>query len=187
MSGLEIGVIVLATAWLAVLTLVVLLLVRQIGLLTVRLDMAAGERTSMDDDGLAVGTQVSARTVAALPELNSGEKYLLLFAASCDPCLDVADEVGRLELDGDVVALVAGKEELADDIAARLDGVRIVRDPEATELAGELAVSSVPFAFAISETVVAAKKYLHSARDLEELMRARADSAGALENGGTSR
>jgi hypothetical protein len=186
-SALEIVVVALATAWLAVLTLVVLLLVRQIGLLTVRLDMAAGERISMDEDGLALGTQVSERTVAALPELNSGVKYVLLFSASCDPCLDVAHDLGHVELNGDVVALVAGKKELADEIAGRLHGVRIVRDPAAAELAGELAVSSVPFAFEISETVVTAKKYLHSARDLEALINSGSDRAGGGANGGTSR
>ena len=55
MSALAIVALVLACVWLGVLTFVVVLLVRQVGLLTVRLSMAT-QAISLDDDGPEVGS-----------------------------------------------------------------------------------------------------------------------------------
>jgi len=57
MSALAIAALVLVCVWLGVLTLVVVLLVRQIGLLTVRLSVA-DRALSVDNDGPEVGSSV---------------------------------------------------------------------------------------------------------------------------------
>ncbi len=49
MSGIAVAALVLVCVWLGVLSLVVVLLVRQIGLLTVRLSVA-GQALSPDND-----------------------------------------------------------------------------------------------------------------------------------------
>ena len=57
MSALAIAALVLVCAWLGVLTFVVMLLVRQVGLLTVRFSMAT-QAMSLDDDGPDIGSSL---------------------------------------------------------------------------------------------------------------------------------
>ena len=73
MSALAIAALVLVCLWLGVLTLVVVLLVRQIGLLTVRLSVS-GQVSSLDDDGPEVGSAVPEHVASVLLDL---EEYTL--------------------------------------------------------------------------------------------------------------
>lgn len=66
MSGLAVAALVLTSVWLGVLTLIVVL-VRQIGLLTVRLSVAG--HTHLTDDGPEPGSDVPEEVTAALPDL----------------------------------------------------------------------------------------------------------------------
>lgn len=158
MSGLAVAALVSVCAWLGILTLVVVLLVRQIGLLTVRLSVAS-QALSVDDDGPEVGDAVPEEVAAVLPD---GQAYLLLVSAGCSPCRDlVADLAGR-RIEQNVVALVPGNEEQADQLLALLPpGVRAVPDPGATELAGLLNLHSTPFVLEVAEGTVTGKAYLH--------------------------
>jgi hypothetical protein len=183
MSGLEVVVVALVAVWLAVLTIVVLLLVRQIGLLTVRLEHA-GPRISMDDDGLDVGRPVPEQTLAAVPELAAGRKYAVVLSASCAPCRDLAAELGRAQLDADVIVLVAGDEEFSPQLVALLDGLDVVLDPRATEATAGLEIGTAPFAFELTDGVVTAKTYLRSVAELAALTEAVPESASAGANGG---
>ncbi len=56
MSTLAVAALVLVCVWLGVLTLVAVLLVRQVGLLTVRLSVA-GQALAVENDGPEVGSQ----------------------------------------------------------------------------------------------------------------------------------
>src|SRR5829696_5952677 len=135
MSALAIVALVLACVWLGVLTFVVVLLVRQVGLLTVRLSMAT-QAISLDDDVAEV-----------MPD---GERaYLLLISASCEPCRELVAELDGHHFEQSVVALVPGRQEQASELAALLPpGIRVVFDPEATHLAESLDLESTPFAIA---------------------------------------
>ncbi len=96
MSALAIAALVLVCIWLGVLTLVVVLLVRQIGLLTVRLSVAS-QAFSLDDDGPEVGIDLPEEVTSVLPELKEGRAYLLLISAGCTPCRELV-----ADLDGTV-------------------------------------------------------------------------------------
>jgi hypothetical protein len=136
MSALAIVALVLVCAWLGVLTFVVVLLVRQIGLLTVRLSVAT-QAISLDDDG------------------------------------------HRFEQS--VVALVPGREEQAGELAALLPtGIRVVLDPEATQLAESLDLESTPFAIEVEGGTVTSKVHLFGgASALLEFV-----ESGSARNGG---
>ena len=183
MSGLEVTVVALVAVWLGLVTLVVLLLVRQIGLLTVRLEQA-GPRISMDNDGIDIGRPVPERTLGAVPELATGRKYAVVLSASCAPCHDVAAELGPARLDADVVVLVAGDEELTAQVVALLDGIDVVLDPQATEATSGLEIATAPFAFEVTAGVVTGKTYLQSVGDLAALIDAVPEAASARANGG---
>jgi hypothetical protein len=169
------------SAWVAALTLVVVLLVRQIAILTLRLD-AGQTQFAPADDGLDVGTVLSEEVIEAMPELRDPLSYLLVLSASCNPCRELAEDLRGWEFEVPVVALVAGREELASGIAGLMpSSVRTVTDPEASDLAREhLSIVSAPFALQVEGGMITGKAYLHSSAHLAELIEARRTQATSL-------
>ena len=159
MSALAIAALVLVCVWLGVLTLVVVLLVRQVGLLTVRLSMAA-QAISLDDDGPEVGSSLPEDVAEVMPE--EGPAYLLLISAGCDPCRELVAELGGRRFERSIVALVPGRREQAAELAALLPpGIRAVFDPEATQLSEALDLESTPFAIEVERGTVTRKVHLY--------------------------
>ena len=162
MSALAIAALVLVCIWLGVLTLVVVLLVRQIGLITVRLSVAS-QAFSLDDDGPEVGSSLPEEVTSVVPELMEERAYLLLISSSCTPCRElVADLKGEHRFEQNIVALVPGREEQAREMAALLpSGIRVVLDPEAARLAEAIDLESTPFALEVERGTVTRKAFLH--------------------------
>lgn len=173
MTGLETFAVVAATVWLALLSLVLVLVVRQLGILTVRLD-STSPVTARSDDGPEIGSDLPQEVGDALPEVLGGVRYLVLMAATCRPCREVAAELGERDLDSRFVALVPGREELADGLVSLLPReLRVVRDPVASEVAERLGITSTPFAVEVEDGRVSGKSYVSSAADLDRLVEAR--------------
>ena len=162
MSALAIAALVLVCIWLGVLTLVVVLLVRQIGLLTVRLSVAS-QAFSLDNDGPEVGSSLPEEVTSVVPELMEERAFLLLISSSCTPCRElVADLEGEHRFEQKIVALVPGHEEPAREMAALLpSGIRVVLDPEAARVAEALDLESTPFALEVERGMVTRKAFLH--------------------------
>jgi hypothetical protein len=159
MSALAIAALVLVCAWLGVLTFVVMLLVRQVGLLTVRLTMAT-QAMSLDDDGPEVGSSLPEDVAEVMPERERA--YLLLISADCDPCRELVAELDGHRFEEKVVALVPGRREQASELAALLPpDIRVVLDPEATQLAESLDLESTPFALEVESSTVIRKVHLY--------------------------
>ena len=162
MSTPAVAALVLVCAWLGALTLIVVLLVRQIGLLTVRLNVAS-QALSLDDDGPEVGSKVPEEVASVLPGPEVERAYLLLVSAGCEPCRELVADLREHRFEQNVVALVPGREEQASEIAALLpSGVRVVLDPRATRLAEVLELESTPFALEVERGTVTRKAYLHA-------------------------
>jgi hypothetical protein len=159
MSSLALAALVLVCVWLGVLTLVVVLLVRQVGLLTVRLSMAT-QAISLDEDGPEIGSDLPEDVTEVMPEGESA--YLLLISATCVPCRELVGELEGHHFEQSVVALVPGRAEQASELAALLpSGVRAVLDPKATRLAEVLGLESTPFALEIEGGTFTRKAFLH--------------------------
>jgi hypothetical protein len=178
MSALAIAALVLVCIWLGVLTLVVILLVRQIGLLTVRLSVA-GEATPLDNDGPEIGSSVPEDVAEVLPDQAEEHAYLLLISSTCTPCWELVSDLGQRRFEQNVVALVPGHGEKAGELAALLpSGIQTVLDPEATRLAGALQLESTPFALEVEHGTVTRKAYLHEgASDLVAFVESRNGAA----------
>jgi hypothetical protein len=159
MSALAIAALVLVCAWLGILTFVVVLLVRQVGLLTVRLTMAT-QAMSLDDDGPEIGSSLPEDVAEVMPE---GERaYLLLISAGCDPCRELVAELDGHRFEQKVVALVPGRQEQAAELAALLPpDIKVVLDPEATELTESLDLESTPFALEVQSGTVTSKVHVY--------------------------
>jgi hypothetical protein len=180
--------LVLAVVWLGLLTLVVVLLVRQLGVLAVKLSLLidraslAGYETllplngkpfSFSTDGPEIGSPVPSEVLAGLPQLQHGATTALFFSSTCQPCRQFAvDLQHHPEGPGqDTVALIAGAdEERVEELAALLpSSLGIVRDPLATEVATALNIHSVPFGFRVEEGVVVKRTFLRNAADFLDL------------------
>jgi hypothetical protein len=159
MSALAVTALVLVCVWLGALTLVAVLLVRQIGLLTVRLNVAS--QTLSLDDGPEVGSDVPEEVASVLPGRDE-RSYLLLVSAGCQPCRELVSDLGEHRFEQSVVALVPGRADQASELAALLpSGVRAVLDPKATRLAEVLGLESTPFALEIEGGTFTRKAFLH--------------------------
>ena len=158
MSALAIAALVLVCVWLGVLTFVVMLLVRQVGLLTVRVTMAT-QAMSLDDDGPDIGSSLPEDVAEVMPERERA--YLLLISAGCEPCRELVAELDGHRFEQKMVALVPGYQEQAAELAALLPpDIRVVLDPEATQLTESLDLESTPFALEVENGTVVRKVHL---------------------------
>ena len=181
MSGLGTVALVAACIWMGVLTLVLVLVIRQIALLTVRLSNAnhmpaqqMEDGFSPEDDGPQVGDDVPDEMIAVLPELENDEGLVLLMSATCMPCRELAADLGRRsdELPRlPTVALVPGSDVTLVDALVDLlpKDMRVVNDPDATQFANALKIKSTPFGIAVNEGKVVGKSYLHGKSDVTTL------------------
>lgn len=173
MNPLVAPTLALTALWLAALTLVVLVLVRQVALLTVRFELA-GPRFSPEEDGIDVGREIPQEVREEIPEVSVGLGYVVLLSAICAPCREVAVDLGRRALGENVIILLTGPDELADGLFSMLPKwARTVRDPEALDLAKSLQIRSTPFALEIDSGRVTGKAYLRTFGDLLRLVEAR--------------
>lgn len=158
MSPLAIAALVLVCAWLGVLTFVVVLLVRQVGLLTVRVSIAT-RATSLDEDGPEIGTSLPEDVAEVMPEKERA--YLLLISEGCDPCRELVAELDGHRFEQKIVALVPGREEQAAELAALLPSdIKVVLDPEAIQLVESLDLESTPFVLEVEDGIVTRKVHL---------------------------
>jgi hypothetical protein len=168
MSAIAVAALVLAAVWLVALTVVVMLLVRQVGLVTIRLDRAR-EQSSPVNDGLATGSDLPESAVGVLPE-DAEPAYLLILAAGCHPCRELADSMHDMPLSR-AVAIVSGRLDRAADLAGRLPRwLPATFDPQAATIVEELHVSTTPFVFEVRDGRIAAKAVVRGADHLASFL-----------------
>lgn len=172
MSALEFVALVLTAVWLLLLTVVTLVLVRQVAILTVRLNRT-GPSMDLARDGLMIGSEIPPNVVAALPELSEGIVYLLMTSGTCAPCYEVVAEMCDMRIPQTSVALVAGPAGAASELERLFpSAVRTIRDPQASELAKSLELHSTPYVLELEDKKVTGKAFLHEAADLIRLIEA---------------
>ena len=189
MSGIAVTALVAVGLWLLALTVMMLLVVRQIALLTLRLasrdevsmppeQAAHGEHFDVSKDGPGLGHAISSELLGTIPE--AGEvAHVLLVSATCVPCRKLVIGLRRERFAEPVIVLLSGRESVAAGMATLLPaGVRVIRDPEANELSGLLNIHSAPFAVSIERGVVVAKTYLNGPDEFRNLIGPRAAAAG---------
>lgn len=173
MSTITVIAVVFSAVWLGLLTLVVVILVRQAAILGVRLELMNSQPPA-DSAGLDVGRPVPPSVLEGVPEARSGVAYVLLMSAICAPCRELVPRLAKVQVEEAVVALVPGRPEVADSLVTLFPTwVRTIRDPLASELAKALQVQQTPFALEIEAGHITGKSFLHKATDLQVLVKAR--------------
>jgi hypothetical protein len=177
--SLEAVAILVASLWIAILTLISVLLVRQVGLLTVRLDR---ERDSgrVATDGLKLGT-VAPEPLRAVVEGLESPSFLLVLGANCLPCRDlVAGLDDGVSFDSPLVALVTGNEEIAAHLGRELpDGTIVVVGNTAQQIFDVLNLDTTPFIFELADRI-SGKTALRSAAHLISFIEGKGEPGNRL-------
>lgn len=151
MSPVEVAALAFVAAWLAALTLLVLVLVRQLGLISVRL---ATEPTG-SDPSLSIGTPLPEAVTAPFPVLRSELAYLVFLSSTCGACPDFARDLSLLPPAEHVLIFVAGVGEagdrLADLVPSQFD---VIRDPVASAVAEGMRVRGTPIALQVEKGIL---------------------------------
>lgn len=170
MTGLETALVVVVAVWLAVISFVLILVVRQIGLLTVRVSFAAPE-VPVDEVGLPVGTEIPEHVLEGVSAGGRPVSTLLLLSGTCGDCRGLATGLREAEsvADGTLV-LIAGGKALAEEVAELLPAeLPRLYEPDASRIANALGIDTVPFGMNVAGGVIRAKSFLRSASDVERL------------------
>ncbi len=162
MSDIEVLALTLVALWLLAVTVAVLALVRQIGLVTVRLEYRP---SPAPDGGPMIGSRVPAAAREVVPELELGRVAILFLSPTCAPCAQIAPELGSFRQQ--VIAAVPGTDEAAAEFARLIPAqMRVIRDPDATKLGHAFEVQGAPFLVAAEAGIVSGKAYLSTVEDL---------------------
>jgi hypothetical protein len=168
MNTTELVVTAAGGFWLAVLSFLILLCIRQVTILTQRLDLMAGPPRS-EDAGIPVGMPIPEAASRVVDE-NAAGKIVLLMSATCGPCAEVAAQLTDAGFDRPVALLMPGREKAAERLLGMIpDSFDVIRDPEASELAERLGISMTPYALGVKDGWVVGKSYVNTADDLFRL------------------
>jgi hypothetical protein len=188
MSALETTGLVAVAAWLGLLTLSIVLLVRQVGLLTAWMQ----QRAPAGEGGLDVGTEVPAPALDLLPGVRERLGYVLFLAGDCQPCREFAlaagrsEEVAGLRDAHPIAAAVTGKDAQAAEVARMLPGwITVFRDADARMLEQSFDVQATPVVYEVERGRVTGRAVAgYGVGDFENLVRARANGSNAGEFAG---
>lgn len=171
MSGPEQLALAVLTVWVAVLTLALASMIRELAILRLRFDRVGGD-FSVDRAGLEVGRSVPPEVHAALP-MTAEPLYALVMSASCSPCWQFLE---RFQVGPEIhlSVLLSGGGDKAAEMASKLPKhATVIRDPLAKQLAAALQVSSTPFVIQMEDGIVTGKSYLRRTEDFGRLVEAR--------------
>jgi hypothetical protein len=147
--------LVFVSAWIGALSVISALLVRQVGLLTYRVD------PDYSLDGLAVGRRFPRLVTDLLP---GGSGIVMVLGAGCSPCRELVHGLRGLSVEGPVVAIIEGDETLAAALVEELPaGVQPMIGDEAGRAYSALDLQTTPFLFSVDQRKIVHKTVLRGA------------------------
>jgi hypothetical protein len=162
MSALAVLVLVLVSAWIGILSIISALLVRQVALLSKRLD------PDYAMDGLPVGRRIPSWLAECLPD-ESGS--VLVLGARCDPCRKLAHDLRDMEVALPVVAVIEGDESIGAALSQDLPSAFQVLMGQAAERAySELSLETTPFFFSVRRREIVHKAVPRGAQHFLSLL-----------------
>lgn len=176
MTNLEVALVVVVSVWLVLLTVLVLAILRQVGLVTLRLNRL--EPISAISGGhLVLAAPVDQSVIDALPALASGVHYLIWLSASCMTCRDVARELGTIWEDAKwdrfrtrTYVVISGSGQFVDQMISMLPReISPVLEPQASVIPPQLGLPGSPFAVAIGDGAIRGWTALQELRNLDKI------------------
>jgi hypothetical protein len=173
MTGLELAALIAVAAWLASLSVVAVLCVRQLGILSTGL-RPASDGVELAGDGLAIGQRVPVSVRSLIPGLTE-LRYLLFVETGCAACRDLIAQFADSGIKAPLTVVMQGGATRASSLVALLpEETALVRDPDAAEVFELMEVGFTPAVLEVERGFVTGKGVLRGLHDLESLIRARA-------------
>jgi thiol-disulfide isomerase/thioredoxin len=169
MTALETTVVVVLAAWMLVLTVTLLVAIRQIAVIMLLLDRD-GEGPAPVDDGIDVGSELPTSVARLIDPLPDRPSFVLVLAAVCGPCRELAPQLDAVSTSTPLTVLVVGGDpRLAGELAQLVPSpIRTVTGGAARDASTALGITTTPFVFEFREQRLAAKA---AVRGLEHLQR----------------
>jgi hypothetical protein len=164
MSSLVVAALVVASVWLLILTVGLLLCIRQLGALMVRTELIARGAGGAQAHGAAVGFELSEDLLRSAPMLREGRRVVLLLSATCATCEQLIEEFAAvgppvtLSLPEELVVLLVqddGGERGNEAVQAMTPYATVLRGPEATQIARGLRLANLPSAIYVQDRRIA--------------------------------
>lgn len=183
MSWLGVGAIVVVALWLAVLTVSLMLCVRQMAIQRVRLELlvrgGAGSGT-----GPTLGFSLAPALLESRQEFSRDRTLVVVLSGNCANCAQVMREweegegPSLVSPEGILILLTGQEGAPSDDAARRLAHLgEVVREPESSRLAQALSLTYRPSALLLESGLITGTAVLEHAREMDDLL---ADSAGGF-------
>ncbi len=154
MNPLAMAAMVVVSIWLGLQTITMLMLIRQVSVLTLKVAQVPGGE-SLLNDGPEVGSVLPADLVINTPRIMHDKGHLLLISATCASCRELAGELSGSSVNENIVALIPGSLDLARGLAELLPSeINVVFDPLASDVASQLHITSAPFALTVEDGTV---------------------------------
>jgi hypothetical protein len=187
MPAIEVAAIIAVAVWLAVMTVMMLLVFRQVSLIT-----AWMQQRSPGEGGLDAGAEVPDDALALMPELRENLGYVLFLAGNCSPCREFALDAARSETilgfreNAKYLAAVAGDGRQAEEIAGLLpDWVRVVRGDDAQLIKDQFDVRATPAVYEVERgNVTGGAVAGYGIVNFENLIEARQEGSDAAQFAG---
>lgn len=180
MTDLGWTLVVALVVWHVVMTIVLLVVLRQVAVLSVVTGLS--KRTQREAT-LVIGGTVPGTLTEAVPELfePGTVHYVVWLTGQCLACTSLADELVSpqgADFVEPIVLILTGSDTGARRIAERLSGrvARVVLDPAATTVVNELGLDAYPFAIEVERGLITGWTGVASLHDLKVLRGARAHS-----------
>jgi len=164
MSSLVVAALVAASVWLLILTVGLLLCIRQLGALMVRTELIARGAGGAQAHGAVVGFELSEDLLQSAPMLREGRRVVLLLSATCTTCEQLVEEFATvgpsatLSLPEELVVLLVqddGGERGDEAVEAMTPYATVLRGPEATQIARGLRLANLPSAIYLQDRRIA--------------------------------
>lgn len=167
MNGLEITALIVVASWLGVLSLVLILVIRQVSLLDIQIG-ESGLSFHPPQEGLSIGAPLPDGVRQVLPDTSEKPVHLLLLSTTCSLCnqLSVAlqDQIFHKV---EIVVLITGQNDLAQAMSSGWPpNIRAIHNPEAAKIAQLLKVRSIPFVMKLEHGTVVDKDYVRNSTSL---------------------
>lgn len=175
-----------ATVWLLVLTVVVMMCVRQLGAVIVRIELVARGGGGSYAHGASVGFRLTDHLVSRYPDLGRGRRAVVLVSSTCVTCAGLIEDfraphtLAAMTLPEELIALIVGSDhEQVDYIEQMLEGTaKTFRDPAATDIARGLRLANVPSALLLDDGIITGSLvFIDRVAQLDDLVAA-ADRVG---------
>lgn len=160
--------IVLLTAWATAVTLLLIVLVRQVTLISVRLNL---QMTIGDFSDFGIGPQLGTTVTERVRSAVDGDGIVVALTGTCGSCHDLVASLPIESPEGlDLCILLSGKGRPVLELGGKIPAwVRVIRDPDAIRLGKELNLARTRRAIRIDDSIVIGSADLSSYSDLRQL------------------